>query len=294
VKDTPTPDRPREKLDRIGSSGLGDNELLAIVLGQGSRHATVLSTANDVLDAVGGLRGLGRAALGDLRRIRGIGPVRAAQIIAAIELGRRTVATGASERPRLNHPAALAAYLLPLYGARTLEHFGIVMLDTRHRLIRTSVLSVGSLDTNGDTNSFNWTFGTFAVTQAFAPVLAKNGGGAIANLNSVASFVSFPILATYSASKAATHSLTQVTRAMLRGQNTQVFGVYPGPIDTRMGEALTIEKASPADAARAIVAGIIAGDEEIFPDTMSQGTGPAFFANPKGLERQVAGRPAVA
>jgi NAD(P)-dependent dehydrogenase (short-subunit alcohol dehydrogenase family) len=131
--------------------------------------------------------------------------------------------------------------------------------------------------------------GTFAVTQAFAPVLAKNGGGAIVNLNSVASFVSFPILAAYSASKAATHSLTQVTRAMLREQHTQVFGVYPGPIDTKMGEALTMEKASPADAPRAIVSGIITGDEEIFPDTMSQGTGPAFFADPKGLERQVAG-----
>ena len=136
--------------------------------------------------------------------------------------------------------------------------------------------------------------GTFAVTQAFAPVLAKNGGGAIANLNSVASFVSFPILASYSASKAATHSLTQVTRAMLRGQNTQVFGVYPGPIDTRMSEVLTLEKASPAAAARAIVAGIIAGDEEIFPDKVSQGTGPAFFADPKGLERQVAGVPVAA
>ena len=73
--------------------------------------------------------------------------MRAAQIVAAVELGRRTVATGASERPRLNNPPALAAYLLPLYGARTVEHFGIVMLDTRHRLIRTSVLSVGSLDT---------------------------------------------------------------------------------------------------------------------------------------------------
>jgi NAD(P)-dependent dehydrogenase (short-subunit alcohol dehydrogenase family) len=110
----------------------------------------------------------------------------------------------------------------------------------------------------------------------------------------VASFVSFPILAAYSASKAATHSLTQVTRVMLRGQNTQVFGVYPGPIDTKMGEALPSEKASPADAARAIVAGIIAGDEEIFPDGMSQGMGPAFFADPKGVERQVAGVPAVA
>jgi NAD(P)-dependent dehydrogenase (short-subunit alcohol dehydrogenase family) len=137
-------------------------------------------------------------------------------------------------------------------------------------------------------------FGTFAVTQAFAPVLAKNGGGAIANLNSVASFVNFPIVAAYSASKAATHSLTQATRAMLRGQNTQVFGVYPGPIDTKMGEVLTVEKASPADAARAIVAGIIAGNEEIFPDKMSQGAGPAFLTDPKGLERQVTGVPAAA
>jgi hypothetical protein len=57
---------------------------------------------------------------------------------------------------------------------------------------------------------------------------------------------------------------------------------------------LTFEKASPANAARAIVAGIIAGDQEIFPDTMSQGTGSAFFADPKGLERQVAGVPAAA
>jgi NAD(P)-dependent dehydrogenase (short-subunit alcohol dehydrogenase family) len=136
--------------------------------------------------------------------------------------------------------------------------------------------------------------GTLAVTQAFAPVLANNGGGAIVNLNSVASFVSFPMLATYSASKAATHSLTQVTRAMLRRQNTRVFGVYPGPIDTRMTEALPVEKTSPADAARAIVAGVIAGDEEIFPDRISQGTGMAFFADPKGLERQIAGLGAVA
>jgi hypothetical protein len=61
-----------------------------------------------------------------------------------------------------------------------------------------------------------------------------------------------------------------------------------------MAEALPLEKTSPADAARAIVAGIIAGDEEIFPDKMSQGTGPVFFADPRGLERQVAGVEAAA
>lgn len=61
-----------------------------------------------------------------------------------------------------------------------------------------------------------------------------------------------------------------------------------------MGEVLALEKTAPAEAARAIVAGIVAGDEEIFPDQMSQGTGPAFFADPKGLERQVAAATAAA
>lgn len=132
-------------------------------------------------------------------------------------------------------------------------------------------------------------FGTFAVTQAFAPVLAKNGGGAITNIASVASLVNFALLASYSASKAAAHSLTQATRAMLKGQGTQVFGVYPGPIDTRMAEGIPFDKTSPADATRAIVAGIEAGTEEIFPDPMSQGMGASYFANPKETERQVSG-----
>ena len=131
-------------------------------------------------------------------------------------------------------------------------------------------------------------FGTFAVTQAFAPVLGRNGGGAVVNLASVASLVNFPLFAAYSASKAAIHSLTQATRAMLKGQGTQVFGVYPGPIDTRMAEPIPLDKTSPAVAAVAIVAGVEAGSEEIFPDPISQGMGAAYLADPKSLERQVA------
>jgi NAD(P)-dependent dehydrogenase (short-subunit alcohol dehydrogenase family) len=129
-------------------------------------------------------------------------------------------------------------------------------------------------------------FGTFAMMQAFAPLLAKNGGGAIANIGSMASLVSFPLFIAYSASKAATHSITQAARAMLKAQGTQVFGVYPGPIDTRMAEAVPFQKTSPADAARAIVAAIEAGTEDIFPDPMSQAMGAAFFADPKAVERQ--------
>jgi NAD(P)-dependent dehydrogenase (short-subunit alcohol dehydrogenase family) len=131
-------------------------------------------------------------------------------------------------------------------------------------------------------------FGTFAMTQAFAPALARNGGGAIANIGSVASLVSFPMLVAYSASKAANHSLTQAARSLLKGQGTLVFGVYPGPIDTRMAEGIEFPKTAPADAARAILAGIEAGNEEIFPDPMSQGMGAGFLVDPKGLERQVA------
>jgi NAD(P)-dependent dehydrogenase (short-subunit alcohol dehydrogenase family) len=73
---------------------------------------------------------------------------------------------------------------------------------------------------------------------------------------------------------------------MLKAQGTQVFGVYPGPIDTRMTEAVPFQKASPADAARAIVAAIEAGIEDIFPDPMSEAMGAAYFADPKAVERQ--------
>ena len=100
--------------------------------------------------------------------------------------------------------------------------------------------------------------------------------------------VTFPLFAAYSASKAAAHSLTQAARAMLKGQGTQVFGVYPGPIDTRMAENLPLDKTSPAEAAAGIVAGIEAGDEDIFPDPMSRGMGAGYYADPKAVERQVA------
>lgn len=131
-------------------------------------------------------------------------------------------------------------------------------------------------------------FGTFGVSQAFAPVLARNGGGAIVNIASVASLTNFPMLLAYSASKAATHSLTQASRMLLAAQGTQVYGVYPGPIDTRMAEKIEMPKTSPAECARAIVAGIESGTEDIFPDAMSQGMGAAYLSSPKGLEKQVA------
>ncbi len=71
-------------------------------------------------------------------------------------------------------------------------------------------------------------FGVLNMTRAFAPVLAANGGGAMITVSSIAGLVNFPDLGSYSASKAAVHSMIQGTRAELAGQKTQVFGVYPG------------------------------------------------------------------
>lgn len=130
--------------------------------------------------------------------------------------------------------------------------------------------------------------GTLDVTQAFAPVLARNGGGAVVNVISVAGLVNFPLFLSYSLSKAAVHSLTQSTRIFLAAQGTQVLGVYPGPVETDMTEGIPFEKVSPRSVADAILAGIESGTEEIFPDPMAQQFGALYAGDPKALEHQVA------
>jgi len=146
MKDVAPHDRPREKLERLGPAGLGDNELLALILGGGVRGSGALELANRVIEFAGGLYGLTRTAVNDLRRVRGVGRARAAQVIAALEFGRRSLVRDAAERPRFTAPGAMAAYLLPLYGASAVEQFGIVMLDSKSRVIRIKLVSVGSID----------------------------------------------------------------------------------------------------------------------------------------------------
>lgn len=139
-------DRPREKLARLGTSGLGDNELLAIVLGHGLARANALELANAVLVALGGLHAVMRATPDDLRRVRGIGRARASQIVAAIELGRRTLLRGRHERPQIRSSRDVAELLVPQFGGKSVEQFGAVLLDTKHRVLRVSLLSIGTLD----------------------------------------------------------------------------------------------------------------------------------------------------
>jgi DNA repair protein RadC len=105
-----------------------------------------LGLANVVLASSGGLHGLPAAGRDELRRIPGVGDARAAQILASIELGRRTLLREPEDRPLLRTPREVALHLLPEFGARPVEQFGIVLLDTKHRLLKTTLLTVGTLD----------------------------------------------------------------------------------------------------------------------------------------------------
>lgn len=129
-------------------------------------------------------------------------------------------------------------------------------------------------------------FGLLNTTRAFTKALANNGGGAIVNIASIASYVNFPALGSYSASKAAVHSLTQGIRAELAAQRTQVVGVYPGPIDTDMTASIPMEKTSPLDVVKAVLAGVEAGTDDVYPDPVSAEMHAGILSNFKAVEAQ--------
>jgi NAD(P)-dependent dehydrogenase (short-subunit alcohol dehydrogenase family) len=112
-------------------------------------------------------------------------------------------------------------------------------------------------------------FGTFDVTQAFLPSLERSRG-AIVNVSSVSALAALPVIPAYSVSKAASFSFSQSLRALLAGRGIAVHAVLAGPVDTDMSRDLDIPKATPEAVARAIFDGVQRGDEEIFPDPMTE------------------------
>jgi NAD(P)-dependent dehydrogenase (short-subunit alcohol dehydrogenase family) len=109
-------------------------------------------------------------------------------------------------------------------------------------------------------------FGTLSMCRAFAPALAHNGGGVIANVLSVVSWFNAPMQGSYCASKAAAWSLTRGMRFELRKQGTLVVGIYAGYVDTDMTAGLDAAKSTPAQIAARVLAGIESGAEEIDAD----------------------------
>lgn len=131
--------------------------------------------------------------------------------------------------------------------------------------------------------------GTLNMIRAFIPVLQRAPDGAtIVNILSLAALASVPAMGGYAASKAAAYSMTQALRSELRAKRIDILAALPGPVDTDMVRALQLPKASPADTAKGVLAGIARGEEDIFPDAMAQQMGALWTRSPKELERAFA------
>lgn len=111
--------------------------------------------------------------------------------------------------------------------------------------------------------------GPLALARAFAPILARNGGGAVINVLSVLSWISLPAVPSYCISKAAAWSMTNGLRHALRSQNTQVLAVHVGVMDTDMSRGVDLPKVAPDDVVRQVFAALDAGGEEVLADELS-------------------------
>jgi len=130
-------------------------------------------------------------------------------------------------------------------------------------------------------------FGMLRMVRAFAPVLARNGGGAIANMLSVVSWFVFPFNATYGASKHAALALTEGVRIQLKSQGTQVVAVYAGFIDTDMAVGFGRGKTPPRQVAERTLDGIRNGLNDVHADERSEAIWQAVRTDPAGLHAQM-------
>lgn len=137
--------RPRERLGRLGAEALADAELLALLLGHGTRHADALVTATAVMARLGSLSALLGADPAELSQLPGIGPATAARLTAAVELGKRALWHQPSPRPRLRCARDVHRLLRPVVAGLNKEVFWALALDARHRLLRQLRIAEGSL-----------------------------------------------------------------------------------------------------------------------------------------------------
>ena len=139
-------ERPREKLKLRGSAALSDGELLAIILNTGTVGETVTDLSQRLLAQYGGLRGLFRLDLIELASIRGVGDAKSVRLKAALELGRRLAALAPDERPQVGSPDDIANLLAIEMAALEQEELRVVLLDTKHRIVRTETVYRGSVN----------------------------------------------------------------------------------------------------------------------------------------------------
>ncbi len=145
-------------------------------------------------------------------------------------------------------------------------------------------VSMETIKHDFDTNFY----GALSVSKVMVPIIQNNGGGSIINMLTLLSLASMPGFSAYNASKAAAWSMTLSLRASLAKTNIDVHSVFPGAVDTDMLDGIDIPKTSPVEIAQAIIDGVNAGKEDIFPDPMSKEVYAAWNVDHKNIEKQFA------
>jgi len=148
INDLEVSDRPRERLAEVGAENLKKEELLAILLRVGMKGENAVQMADRLLRNMGGLAGIHRASFVELANQPGLGPAKAAQIKAAIELGRRLMIEDPGQPVHLNNPQAAANLVQFEMSAFTQEHLWVLLADTRNRWLGTEKVYKGSLNSS--------------------------------------------------------------------------------------------------------------------------------------------------
>lgn len=149
MKELPPADRPREKMINNGAAVLTDSELLAILIGSGTKEKSALDIARDLTAEGGMLRNLATAReVKELAKMKGLGLAKAATIIAALELGRRVAFAEPQSRDSITSPEDGVALLMPRLRYETKEHFLVVLLNSKNKVLQIEQISEGSLNSS--------------------------------------------------------------------------------------------------------------------------------------------------
>ncbi|MGO4372870.1 DNA repair protein RadC [Paenibacillus sp. MCAF20] len=146
LRDVPHEERPRERMMRYGAEALSHAELLAILLRTGTQRQSAIHLAGSVLQQCGSLRNLMDMSMEQLTAIRGIGPAKALQLRAGIELGRRITRSKLGETVTVRKPQDVADYVMEELRYLKKEHFLCLFLNTKNHIIAQETLSVGTLN----------------------------------------------------------------------------------------------------------------------------------------------------
>lgn len=151
IKELPFNIRPRERLLNSGASSLSDIELLAIILGSGTKNKTSLQLSQNILSEFGGVGTLSKATFSELSRMKGIGKAKASGILASIELGKRFMTASrqsGDERIVISNPKDAADVLIPEMSYLDKEYFKAIILNTKNEIIKICNISIGSLNSS--------------------------------------------------------------------------------------------------------------------------------------------------